>query len=311
MAARALRAALAAGAASVVVGGIGVPAARAVVGGQVVQPGHLGYVAHVVIGGQFTCTGSLIAPDWVLTAGHCASITGSLSTGLVPSTAAWPPQAYTVTLGTPFADGHGGEVHAVARVLVDSDYVVTNGVGNDVTLLRLTKASKQRPVALAPDRPRLWRAGVLGTIAGFGTTSESASTPPPQMRSAHVPFVSDAVCARAYPAGSNELPNDGYFDPATMVGAGYPQGGTDTCEGDSGGPLLAPVRAVEVIRLRHHRRARHGSGVQRVHRTQLELVGATSFGKGCAEAGHPGVYALVASGPIRRFIARYVPGATG
>jgi trypsin len=284
--------------------------AEAVVGGQPVKPGHLGYVAHVEIGGQFTCTGSLVAPQWVLTAGHCGSVTGSLSTGLVPSTASWPPQAFTVTLGTPYADGRGGETHAVSQVVVDNDYLVTNGVGNDVALLHLTTPSKQRPIALAPDRPRLWRAGVLATIAGFGTTSENASTPPPQMRQARVPFVSDAYCAQKYPKGSSELPDDGYFDPATMVCAGYAKGGTDTCEGDSGGPLLAPVTTTEVIpgqRRPGRRRARRGrSRPRRVTRTGLELVGATSFGKGCAEAGHPGVYALVAAGPIRRFLAHYI-----
>jgi secreted trypsin-like serine protease len=71
-----------------------------------------------------------------------------------------------------------------------------------------------------------------------------------------------------------------------MLCAGYPQGGTDTCQGDSGGPLL--VRALD------------GSA---------RLVGATSFGDGCAQPGKPGVYARVAEGPIRAFVQRFVPGA--
>jgi secreted trypsin-like serine protease len=70
-----------------------------------------------------------------------------------------------------------------------------------------------------------------------------------------------------------------------MLCAGYRKGGTDACEGDSGGPLLAPSGHL------------------------FRLVGATGFGKGCAEAGHPGVYARLAEGPIRSFIARFVPQA--
>lgn len=260
--------------------------AGAVVGGKPAPSGSFRYVADVLIGGSFGCSGTLIAPDWVLTAGHCGSLTGSLSTGLAPTPVAWPPSFYAVQLGSVYADGRGGERHSVAQVIVDSDYIVTNGTGNDVTLLKLDQPSRIRPMKIAAvSERRAWRPGVLATIAGFGTTSESSSAPPRQMQWARVPITTDAYCARAYPNGLSEAPDDGSFDPRTMLCAGYPKGGTDTCEGDSGGPLLAPARG------------------------GLVLVGATSFGKGCAEAGHPGVYARVAEGPIRSFIERFVPQA--
>ncbi|MFL5895456.1 MAG: S1 family serine peptidase [Thermoleophilaceae bacterium] len=260
--------------------------AQAVVGGKPVPPGQFRYVANVRVGGAFGCSGTLIAPQWVLTAGHCGSATGSLSMGLVPSQAGWPPDAYEILLGSVYADGRGGEDHKVTEVHVDSDYFVTNGDGNDVTLMKLDKPSAIAPMKIAAVGERgSWRAGVLSTIAGFGTTSENDQNPPPQMQYAQVPITTDDYCAQAYPGGASTVGDDGAFDAKTMLCAGYPQGGTDTCEGDSGGPLVVQADA------------------------GLRLAGATSFGNGCAKPGKPGVYARLAEGPIRDFIRSVVPDA--
>jgi trypsin len=255
--------------------------ANAVVGGKPAAPGTFPYVANILIGGAFGCTGTLISPQWVITAGHCGSVTGAAG---IPTPVAWPAPFYTVQLGSVYSDGTGAETHSVSQVVVDSDYIVTNGIGNDVTLLKLDRPSAIAPMKIADtaDKPS-WAPGILATIAGFGLTSENGDAPA-QMQYAQVPITTDAYCANAYPNGLT--PNDGGFDAKTMICAGYPQGGTDTCQGDSGGPLLVTVP---------------GGAVR--------LVGATSFGDGCAQPGKPGVYAKVAEGPIRTFVQSFVPDA--
>jgi secreted trypsin-like serine protease len=257
--------------------------AGAVVGGTPVPDGQLRYVANIAIAGSFGCTGTLIAPTWVMTAGHCGSLTGALTGGNVPTPLGLPAGAYDVKLGSVHADGTGAEDHAVTQVVVDSDYIVTNGAGNDVTLLKLDQASSIAPVRIAAAGERhIWDPGTSATIAGFGLTSQDAQDAPDTMQRAQVPIQSDADCAKAYPNGVG----GGAYDAGSMLCAGYPQGGTDTCQGDSGGPLLATAL----------------DGTPR-------LVGATSFGDGCAQPGKPGVYARVAEGPIRAFVQRFVPEA--
>jgi secreted trypsin-like serine protease len=191
----------------------------AVVGGNDASPGEYPAVAEITFG-PFLCTGTLITPSWVLTAGHCSNITA----GTVASPASWPPQLISVRVGG--VTQSDGERLGVSRVVMHPDYLLTSGY--DISLLQLSSNSTMAPTQVAGAGERsIWTAGTLETIVGWGVTSEGGSQPD-RLQEAQVPITTDAYCAGAY--------SD--FDPRTMVCAGFPQGGVDTCQGDSGGPMF-------------------------------------------------------------------------
>jgi trypsin len=193
---------------------------QAVVGGKDAAPGAYPAVAEITFGASFLCTGTLIAPKWVLTAGHCGSMTGAA----VATPAGWPPQLIDVRIGS-VKPGQGEKV-PVRRVVVQPNYLVN--AGYDITLLELSTASTKAPAkVVGAAGGALWAPGTMETIAGFGTTSEGGDVAD-TLQEAQVPITTDAYCAGAY--------SD--FDAGTMVCAGFPQGGVDTCQGDSGGPMF-------------------------------------------------------------------------
>lgn len=239
--------------------------AMAIVGGDDAQPGEYPSVAKVTFG-LFSCTGTLIAPDTVLTAGHCGSVTGAA----VASPAAYPPALVDVVIGGT-REGEGEQV-PTKSVTVHPDYLLNPGY--DISVIKLTRASTNAPVKVAgAGEGGLWSPGALETIAGWGTTSEGGDAPS-VLQEAQVPVTTDAYCAGAY--------SD--FDAQTMVCAGYPAGGVDSCQGDSGGPMFGRTAGGE-----------------------LRVVGATSYGEGCARPGKPGVYARVADSLLREWIRGQSP----
>ena len=239
---------------------------QAIVGGHDAAAGAYPQVAEITFGKSFLCTGTVIAPDWVLTAGHCGSATGAA----VASPAGWPAALIDVRVGSNQA-GQGTLVPA-DRVVVEPSYLATSG--NDISLIHLASAAPVAPTKVAGASERsLWTAGTSETIVGWGTTSEGGEEPD-TLQEANVPITTDDYCAGAY--------SD--FDATTMVCAGYPQGGTDTCQGDSGGPMFGRTATGE-----------------------LKVVGATSYGDGCARPGKPGVYARVADAPLREWIRSVAP----
>ena len=120
----------------------------------------------------------------------------------------------------------------------------------------------------------IWAPGVSTEIVGFGVTSEGGDAPD-TLQQAVVPVLADASCAQQ--VGSS-------YEDRTQLCAGYPQGGTDTCQGDSGGPMFGRTAGGE-----------------------LRVVGATSFGEGCARPGKPGVYARVGDSLLREWIRGHAP----
>lgn len=240
----------------------------AIVGGQNAQPGEYPSVAEITFGQSFLCTGTLIAPDWVLTAGHCGSITGAA----VATPASWPAALIDVRIGS--VKPGQGELVPVSQAIVEPNYLAN--AGYDITLLQLTRNAASAPTKVAGSAETgLWSAGTVEDIVGFGTTSEGGDTPD-NLQKANVPVTNDATCAGAY--------DD--FDAQSMLCAGYPQGGVDTCQGDSGGPMFG-----------------HAAG------GALKVVGATSFGEGCARPGKPGVYARVGDSVLREWIRSQAPAA--
>jgi secreted trypsin-like serine protease len=238
----------------------------AVVGGKDATAGEFPSVARITFGNVFLCSGTLIAPNTVLTAGHCGSVTGDA----VASPVAYPPQLIDVKIGG-LHETEGEDV-PVSKVTVEPNYLVNSGY--DITLLTLSRNSTETPTRVSgASEGSLWSASTLETIAGWGTTQENGDTPD-TLQEAQVPITTDSYCGGAY--------SD--FDAKTMICAGYPQGGTDTCQGDSGGPLFG--------------HAADGS---------LRVVGATSFGDGCAEPGKPGVYARVGDQLLREWIRSQAP----
>jgi trypsin len=261
--------------------------ASAVVGGHDAPAGSYPYVAHVLIDGQFQCTGTLVTPTHVVTAAHCGSIVPG---GVANVPIGAPGQAIEVTIGahrTP--DGSGttdGEVRQGKSVAVNPGWAGLGSVSHDVAVVELDSPSTKTPVKIANAAERsLWSTGTMATIAGYGVTEEGGEQPA-VLQEAQVPIVADDVAAAAYPytvPGVDQL--FGGFENETQLAAGFPDGGVDTCQGDSGGPLFVPAG------------------------TEMRLVGDTSYGNGCARPGYPGVYGRVADTTLRTWIASVAPGS--
>src|SRR3954451_2250559 len=198
---------------------------QAIVGGHDAAAGAYPSIAEVHLAKSFLCTGTLIAPNWVLTAGHCGSITGAA----VGTPASWPAAPIDVRVGR-HTDTQGEKV-PVSQAIVEPSYLATSGY--DITLLQLSRNAAEAPSPVSgTSETALWAPGTSETIVGWGTTSEGGSTPS-VLQEAAVPITTDAYCGGAY--------SD--FDPKTMVCAGFPQGGVDTCQGDSGGPMFGHTTA--------------------------------------------------------------------
>jgi secreted trypsin-like serine protease len=256
--------------------------AHAIVNGNDAAPGEYPYIAKVTIDGAFGCTGTLVTPTKVVSAGHCASLVPG---GIANVPIGQPGQLIEVNIGAYRAPFDDGESFTATSVAVAPQYLGLQSVRDDVSVITLDRPSSAPTVKIASQAERsIWSPGTMATIAGFGTT-ESGGDTPEILQEAQVPIRTDADAAAAYPYLVDGVdPLFGGFESQSQLAAG--DGRADTCQGDSGGPLLAPT----------------SGGV-------LRLVGDTSYGVGCADPDYPGIYGRVADDYLRTWIASVAPGA--
>jgi hypothetical protein len=190
-----------------------------VVGGQQVSRGEWEDTVGIVFYGQYVgCTGTLVAPDLVMTAGHCV---GGIT---------------DVVIGT--TDWANDEAEEIIAVQTTYEYPRSQS-SLDAAILVLSEKSTKTPriVAQGCILDDYLYDGVDVTVVGFGGTQSDGGG---YNTEKHVGITQ----VQTYDCTKNDL--DGIWTgcnpseaPGGEIGAGGNQ--VDACFGDSGGPLYLPT----------------------------------------------------------------------
>ncbi|XP_039746144.1 trypsin-2-like [Pararge aegeria] len=222
-----------------------------IVGGQNVTIQEFPYQAYLLLkrGRQFfQCGGSIISTRYILTAAHCLTGTTKVIARVGSTDSDIGGTQYTSR------DFKSHPRYRRATFDYDIGYIRFEAILIDgVNTAIVTLAENGAPI----------RSGTILTVSGWGATEEDGSVSE-NLMAVQVPVVSNARCRQSY---NTITPR--------MICAGEPEGGRDSCGGDSGGPAVTNERV---------------------------QFGIVSNGIGCARPGIPGVYTNVAS--LRDWIRR-------
>ncbi|KAJ2451286.1 Serine protease 55 [Coemansia sp. RSA 2336] len=244
--------------------------AARIIGGSVVSSGDFKSTAYLEMydGGRTRnrCTGSLIAPNVVLTAGHC-----TYKDEITQYQASDFQVGITHTISTSPSVLFKG--HSVARVIRHPKFSMMDLV-DDIALLILADSvpeSEGTPIQIYSGK---YSKSTPIRAAGFGLTDPNDPTSvSPQLMEVDLAIGSNSLCAQN---------SDTYSSRTQICTDGT--AGKDTCQGDSGGPLVTPV----------------DNGSQKT-----ALLGLTSYGT-VSSSNPEGLCAVRGSSGFYTYIAPYI-----
>lgn len=195
------------------------PSSR-IVGGTEAVSGAWPWQVSLQFDGFHACGGSIISPEWILSAAHCFQ-------GAYSSPSRWRVYSGGLSLIS-MSFGRGNTVSKI----INHKRFDTNTNDYDIALMKLssplTFSRTVRPVCL-PNVGVDLSAERQAWITGWGALRSSGPSPD-KLNQAQVTIYSRETC-------NQPRVLDGEVT-ETMICAGKLEGGVDTCQGDSGGPMV-------------------------------------------------------------------------